>query len=332
MADRPLLEVRNLKVSFFTHAGEVQAVRGISYKLDAGKVMGIVGESGSGKSVSTYGILGIIPDPGRIVEGEIEFDGKIVTKLSEKEMLGIRGKDVAMIFQDPMTCLNPVYTVGSQIDETLRKHTSLTRAQRAKRIVELFTLVGINQPERRARQYSHELSGGMRQRVMIAMALACNPKLLIADEPTTALDVTIQAQILELLSELKDKIHMAVIFVTHDLGVVSEICDEISVMYAGMIVERGGKDDIFYRPAHPYTQGLLASVPKVNADEHERLVPIDGNPVDLIHPPAGCPFAMRCKRCMRVCVDRMPPELSLSEGHRVSCWLPVARDMKEGEA
>lgn len=291
--------------------------------------MGIVGESGSGKSVSSYTILGIVPSPGRVVGGEIEFDGKLVTSLSEKELLKIRGKDVAMIFQDPMTCLNPVYTVGNQIDETLRKHTSLSKAQRRTRMIELFELVGINQPEKRLKQYPHELSGGMRQRAMIAMALSCNPKLLIADEPTTALDVTIQAQIIELLIELKKKLGMGIIFVTHDLGVVSEICDRICVMYGGMIIEAGSTDQIFYSPQHPYTWGLLASVPKVNVDEHERLIPIDGVPIDLINPPAGCPFAPRCNYCMKCCVDKMPPVSTIEDGHTVACWLPIVRALGE---
>ena len=321
-----LLEVKNLTVSFFTYAGEVKAVRGISYDVKKGEVMGIVGESGSGKSVSSFGLFGMIPDPGRILEGEIFFDGRDVVKMSERELLKMRGKEISMIFQDPMTSLNPVFTVGNQIDEVLRKHTSLNKAERRQRIIELFQLVGINQPEKRIDQYPYEFSGGMRQRVMIAMALACNPKLLIADEPTTALDVTIQAQILELMKELKQKIDMSIVFITHDLGVVSEICDHICVMYAGKIIERGTSDQIFYEPKHPYTWGLLASVPKVNADEHERLIPIEGNPVDLIHPPMGCPFAPRCKYCMRACLTKMPPESTVQEGHSVSCWLPV-RDL-----
>ena len=326
-----LLEVKDLVVSFFTYAGEVKAVRGISYSVGRGEVMGIVGESGSGKSVSSFGLLGMIPDPGRVLGGQILFDGKEITKLGERDMLKIRGKDISMIFQDPMTSLNPVFTVGDQIDEVLRKHTDLGKEERRKRIIELFDLVGINQPERRISQYPYEFSGGMRQRVMIAMALACNPKLLIADEPTTALDETIQAQILELMKELKDKIEMSIVFITHDLGVVSEICDHICVMYAGVIVEKGTSDQIFYDPKHPYTWGLLASVPKVNANEHERLVPIEGNPVDLINPPAGCPFAPRCKYCMKACLTKMPPESLVEEGHYVSCWLPVKELMdKEG--
>ncbi len=324
-----LVEVKNLEVSFFTYAGEVKAVRGISYNLKPGEVMGIVGESGSGKSVSSYGLMGIIPEPGKVIGGQILFEGQDVTAMSEKELLKIRGKDISMIFQDPMTSLNPLFTIGNQIEESLRKHTSMNRDERQKRMVDLLTLVGINQPEKRLKQYPHEFSGGMRQRVMIAMALACDPKLLIADEPTTALDVTIQAQILELLKELKNKIHMGIVFITHDLGVVSDICDSISVMYAGTIVESGSSDQIFYEPRHPYTWGLLASVPKIDTDEHQRLIPIEGNPVDLINPPAGCPFAPRCKHCMKICIDQAPPQCQVEEGHMAACWLPVKEAREE---
>ena len=329
--NKNLVEVKNLEVSFFTYAGEVKAVRGISYNLKPGEVMGIVGESGSGKSVSSYGLMGIIPEPGKVIGGQILFEGRDVTAMSEKELLKIRGKDISMIFQDPMTSLNPLFTIGNQIEESLRKHTSLDKDQRQKRMVELLTLVGINQPEKRLKQYPHEFSGGMRQRVMIAMALACDPKLLIADEPTTALDVTIQAQILELLKELKDKIHMGIVFNTHDLGVVSDICDSISVMYAGTIVESGSSDQIFYEPRHPYTWGLLASVPKIDTDEHQRLIPIEGNPVDLINPPKGCPFAPRCKHCMKICIDQAPPQCQVGEGHMAACWLPVKEAREEEE-
>ena len=323
-----LLQVKNLQGSFFTYAGEVKAVRGISYDLHKGEVRGIVGESGSGKSVSSYAILGIIPHPGKVIGGEIDFDGKVITRMSEKELLPIRGRDVSMIFQDPMTCLNPVYTVGNQIDETLLKHTNMNRQQRRDRMLELLDLVGINQPEKRLTQYPHELSGGMRQRIMIAMGLCCNPKLLIADEPTTALDVTIQEQIIQLLIDLKNKLHMAVIFVTHDLGVIAEISDKISVMYGGMIVESGTSDQIFYEPKHPYTWGLLASIPNVNIDEHARLVPIEGTPIDLINPPKGCPFSPRCKFAMKCCVDHMPPLCTIDSEHTVSCWLPVMEGLK----
>ena len=326
--DYILLKVNDLEVSFFTHAGEVKAVRKVSYDLKYGEAMGIVGESGSGKSVSSYALMGIIPEPGKILNGSINFEDKDITKLSEAEMLKLRGKEVGMIFQDPMTSLNPVFTVGSQIDESLKKHTNLDKKQREKRIIELFELVGINLPEKRLKQYPHEFSGGMRQRVMIAMALACNPKLLIADEPTTALDVTIQAQIIELLKELKEKINMSIIFITHDLGVISEICDKVAVMYAGNIIERGSIDDIFYNPKHPYTLGLLKSIPKINADEHERLIPIEGNPVDLINPPKGCAFAPRCDYCMNICMEKVPPVYSVGEGHESSCWLLVKEEFE----
>ncbi len=318
-----LLKVSNLEVSFFTYAGEVKAVRGISYELKPGEVMGIVGESGSGKSVSSYGLMGIIPEPGKVIGGSIEFDGKEITKLSDRELLKIRGKDIGMIFQDPMTSLNPVFTVGNQIDEALKKHTKLNRAERKARMIELFKLVGINQPEKRINQYPHEFSGGMRQRVMIAMALSCSPKLLIADEPTTALDVTIQAQIIELLKELRSKTNMSIIFITHDLGVIADICDKVAVMYAGNIIETGTIDEIFYEPKHPYTWGLLKSMPKINSEEHERLVPIEGNPVDLINPPKGCAFAPRCNNCMKICTEKVPPACNISDGHQALCWLAV---------
>lgn len=329
--DDILLKVNDLEVSFFTHAGEVKAVRKVSYDLKYGEAMGIVGESGSGKSVSSYALMGIIPEPGKILNGSINFEDKDITKLSEAEMLKLRGKEVGMIFQDPMTSLNPVFTVGSQIDESLKKHTNLDKKQREKRIIELFELVGINQPEKRLKQYPHEFSGGMRQRVMIAMALACNPKLLIADEPTTALDVTIQAQIIELLKELKEKINMSIIFITHDLGVISEICDKVAVMYAGNIIERGSIDDIFYNPKHPYTHGLLKSIPKINNESHERLIPIEGNPVDLINPPKGCSFAPRCEHCMKVCMENVPPVYTIDENHEVSCWLLVKEELEREE-
>lgn len=327
----PLLQVKDLEVSFFTNAGEVKAVRKISYDLKFGEVIGIVGESGSGKSVSSYALMGIIPEPGKVIGGDIIFDADEILKKSEKEMEKIRGKEVGMIFQDPMTSLNPVFSVGHQIEESLKRHTEMNKEQRQKRMLELLMLVGINQPEKRLKQYPHELSGGMRQRIMIAMALACNPKLLIADEPTTALDVTIQAQIIELLKELKEKINMSIIFITHDLGVVADICDKIAVMYAGTVVERGSVDDIFYSPMHPYTKGLLKSIPRVDNDSHERLVPIEGNPVDLIFPPAGCSFAPRCESCMKICLEKVPPIYKEKEGHESACWLHVKELMeKEG--
>ena len=326
----PLLQVKDLEVSFFTNAGEVKAVRKISYDLKFGEVIGIVGESGSGKSVSSYALMGIIPEPGKVIGGDIIFDGEKILEKTEGDLQKIRGKDVGMIFQDPMTSLNPVFTVGHQIEESLKRHTELNKIQRTERIIELLKLVGINQPEKRVKQYPHELSGGMRQRIMIAMSLACNPKLLIADEPTTALDVTIQAQIIELLKELKEKINMSIIFITHDLGVVADICDKIAVMYAGTVVEKGSVEEIFYKPQHPYTKGLLKSIPRVDSDEHERLIPIEGNPVDLIFPPAGCAFAPRCESCMKICLENVPPVYMENEGHESACWLHV-KDLMEKE-
>ncbi len=327
--NKSFLSINNLEVSFFTHAGEVKAVRGISYSVNKGEILGIVGESGSGKSVSTSALMRMVAAPGEILAGQIQFDGKDILSLSEKEMTEIRGRDIGMVFQDPMTSLNPVYTVGNQIDEVLRKHTDLNKSERKARIIELFELVGINQPEKRIKQYPHEFSGGMRQRVVIAMALACNPKLLIADEPTTALDVTIQAQIIELLKELKEKINITIIFITHDLGVIAEICDKVAVMYGGTIVEQGSLEDIFYRPRHPYTIGLLKSIPKLNGG-NSRLIPIDGSPIDLINPPAGCPFAPRCEQCMKICMNKRPPISDISDKHSTSCWLEYKRMYEKG--
>ncbi|WP_411677608.1 ABC transporter ATP-binding protein [Caproicibacter sp.] len=321
MKQEHLLDINDLKVSFFTHAGEVKAVNGVTYTMDYGEVLGIVGESGSGKSVSAYTLTGLVDRPGRIVGGSVNFNGHQIEKLPEKEFRKIRGKEVSLIFQDPMTSLNPVFTIGNQLEEMLRLHTNKNRAQRRQRAIELLTLVGVNEPEKRLKQYPHEFSGGMRQRVMIAMALACEPKLLIADEPTTALDVTIQAQIMELMVDLKKKIGMSVMLITHDLGVVSDVCDRIAVMYAGKIVEIGTTDEIFYEPKHCYTNGLLRSIPKINETTHERLIPIEGTPVDLLNPPAGCPFAPRCESCMKICLRQMPEFIQHSETHKSACWL-----------
>lgn len=324
-----LLDIEDLKVSFFTPAGEVKAVSGVSYTLNYGEVLGIVGESGSGKSVSAYTLMGLIANPGKIVGGTVNFNGHHVEKMTKKEFRKMRGSEVSIIFQDPMTSLNPVYTVGNQLTEMLRLHTAMNRKQRGDRAEELLKLVGINEPLRRMKQYPHEFSGGMRQRVMIAMALACEPKLLIADEPTTALDVTIQAQIMELMVELKKKINMSIILITHDLGVVSDVCDRIAVMYAGKIVEIGSTDDIFYHPKHCYTQGLLRSIPKISEKGRERLVPIEGTPVDLLNPPAGCPFAPRCEKCMRICLKAMPEFTEISTGHKSACWLLQKAESEE---
>lgn len=324
-----LLSVQDLHVSFFTPVGEVKAVGGISYELDHGEVMGIVGESGSGKSVEAYAIMGLLQSPGRVTGGSITFEGEDVLAFDAKQQQNFRGNRVSMIFQNPMTCLNPVYTIGNQLVEAVCCHDVIPRSEAAARAIEMLTLVGINNPERRMKQYPHELSGGMRQRVMIAMGLVCNPKLLIADEPTTALDVTIQAQIIELMKEIQKKTGMAIIFITHNLGVVAEICDKVSVMYAGKIVEQGTVDDIFYRPQHPYTLGLMRSMPRVDEEEHERLIPIEGTPVDMLNPPKGCPFGPRCPHCMKICLRQEPPQIDVGGGHRASCWLLVDEAKKE---
>ena len=319
-----LLEVKNLHVSFFTPAGEVKAVNGISYDVDYDEVMGIVGESGSGKSVEAYSIIGLLQSPGKVMEGSITLEGEDMLAKTPSEMVDYRGSQVAMIFQNPMTCLNPVYTIGNQLTEALRAHDkSISKEDADKRAMEMLEQVGINNVEKRMKQYPHELSGGMRQRVMIAMGLICHPKLLIADEPTTALDVTIQAQILELMKELQKKNHMGIIFITHNLGVVAEVCDKVSVMYAGKMVEQGPVDDIFYKPGHPYTMGLLRSMPRVDAESYERLIPIEGSPVDMLNPPEGCPFAPRCEHAMKVCLQKMPPYVELGDNHRAACWLRV---------
>ena len=316
-----LLEIKDERLSFFTPAGEVKALNGVSFSMEEGEVLGIVGESGSGKSVTAYSIMGLTAYPGKLIGGTIRFNGHQVDQMTEKEFRKMRGNEVSIIFQDPMTSLNPVYTIGNQIVEVIRLHTDKTPEQAKDRARELLELVGINEPEKRLKQYPHELSGGMRQRVMIAIALACEPKLLIADEPTTALDVTIQAQILELMQELRKKLGMSIIMITHDLGVVASMCERIAVMYAGHIVEYGTTDEIFYEPSHEYTKGLINSIPKLTTEESERLVPIEGQPVDLLNPPEGCPFAPRCENCMKICLNRMPPRTQLSDTHYSYCWL-----------
>ncbi|MBQ8075520.1 MAG: ABC transporter ATP-binding protein [Oscillospiraceae bacterium] len=319
---KKLIEIKDLKVSFFTPAGEVKAVNGISYSLGYNEVMGIVGESGSGKSVEAYSIIGLLQSPGKVIGGSIEFEGENVLNFDEEQMRQFRGNKVSMIFQNPMTCLNPVYTIGNQLIEALTCHDkSITKEEAKARAIEMLELVGINNAEKRMTQYPHEFSGGMRQRAMIAMALICNPKLLIADEPTTALDVTIQAQILELMKDLQKKENTSIIFITHNLGVVAEICDKVSVMYAGHIIEQGIVDDIFYNPMHPYTKGLLASTPRIDEDGRERLVPIEGTPIDLLNPPQGCNFGPRCKNCMKICTKQKPPFADLGNGHVSACWL-----------
>lgn len=326
-----LLEIKDEKLSFFTPAGEVKALNGVSFSMNEGEVLGIVGESGSGKSVTAYSIMGLTAYPGKLIGGTIYFNGHQIEKMSEKEMRKIRGNEVSIIFQDPMTSLNPVYTIGNQITEVIRLHTGKSKKEAYDRAKELLELVGINEPTKRLKQYPHELSGGMRQRVMIAIALACEPKLLIADEPTTALDVTIQAQILELMQELRQKLGMSIIMITHDLGVVASMCERIAVMYAGHIVEYGTADEIFYEPKHEYTKGLINSIPKLSTQEIERLVPIEGQPVDLLNPPAGCPFAPRCANCMKICLREMPPKTELSDTHYSHCWLLQKEEFEKGE-
>lgn len=325
-----LVDVKNERLSFFTPAGEVKALNDVSIRLKEGEVLGIVGESGSGKSVTAYSLMGLTAHPGKLLGGELHFNGHQVETLSEKEIRKIRGNEISIIFQDPMTSLNPVYTIGNQITEVIRLHTDKTKQQAKERARELLELVGINEPEKRLKQYPHELSGGMRQRVMIAIALACEPKLLIADEPTTALDVTIQAQILELMMELKDKLGMAIIMITHDLGVVASMCERIAVMYAGRIIEYGTTDDIFYHPKHEYTKGLIRSIPRLDTKEHERLVPIEGTPVDMLNPPAGCPFAPRCDAAMRICLREMPPVTTFGDVHYTQCWLNQKEEVEKG--
>ena len=328
--DTPMLQVKNLCTSFNVDAGEVRAVNGISFNLDKGKVLGIVGESGSGKSVTAYSIMRILVEPGKIVGGEILFNGEDIVKYSKKQMREFRGKRVSIIFQDPMTSLNPTFTIGNQLREAILLHTDRNRAEANARALEMLQLVGVNEPEKRLKQYPHELSGGMRQRVMIAMALACEPGILIADEPTTALDVTIQAQILELMKDLQKKMGMAIIMITHDLGVIADMCDEIIVMYAGRVCERGTVDEIFYNPRHEYTKGLLRSIPTLNGG-HDKLIPIAGSPVDLTNLPAGCAFASRCDRCMKICLTEQPEEVRVNDSHIASCWMNVKQVYDEAQ-
>ena len=326
-----LVNIQHEKLSFFTPAGEVKALNDVTIQMKAGEVLGIVGESGSGKSVTAYSIMGLTADNGKLVGGTIEFNGHKIHEMDEKELREIRGKEVSIIFQDPMTSLNPVYTIGNQIEEVLKLHIGLKGQEAHDRAVEMLSLVGINEPEKRVKQYPHELSGGMRQRVMIAIALACQPKLLIADEPTTALDVTIQAQILDLMQDLKKKLGMGIILITHDLGVVASMCDHIAVMYAGEIVEYGTADDIFYRSAHEYTKGLLRSIPKLHEEEYEKLVPIEGQPVDLLNPPEGCAFASRCDNCMKICLKQKPDPIEY-DGHYARCWMQQKKLLEEEQA
>lgn len=332
-----LVDIKHERLSFFTPAGEVKALNDVTIQMKDGEVLGIVGESGSGKSVTAYSIMGLTADNGKITGGSVTFNGHRIDQLSERELRKIRGQEVSIIFQDPMTSLNPVWTIGNQIEEAVRLHTEKKGPEIRARAIELLQLVGINEPEKRLKQYPHALSGGMRQRVMIAMALACEPKLLIADEPTTALDVTIQAQILDLMQDLKKKLGMGIIMITHDLGVVASMCDQIAVMYAGEIVEYGATDDIFYNPKHEYTKGLLKSIPKFQEKDYSKLVPIEGHPVDLLNPPKGCGFAPRCEKCMQICLTKKPVRSDYESlcgkdhVHYSRCWLEQKAEFESAQ-
>ena len=322
LGDDSLLQVKDLRISFSTYAGEVQAIRGASFDLRRGETLAIVGESGSGKSVAARSIMRLNPEANTIVRGgEILFDGRDLLKLNEKQMQRIRGSEIAMVFQDPMTSLDPTMRVGRQIEESLKKHLGMSGRQATERAVELLKLVGIPSPEARLRQYPHQFSGGMRQRVVIAIALSCDPQVLIADEPTTALDVTIQAQILELLRELQERLGMSIVLITHDLGVVASTAHRIAVMYGGKIVETGTLREIFYNPQMPYTWGLLASIPLPTADRSQELIPIPGSPPSALDPPKGCPFTARCPYAMQICAEEMPEYTPFSEEHKAACWL-----------
>ncbi|MBP3648171.1 MAG: ABC transporter ATP-binding protein [Clostridia bacterium] len=324
-----LLEVKDLRTSFFTDAGEVKAVDGVSFSLDHGKVLGIVGESGSGKSVTAYSIMQILAPTGKIVGGSVKLDGQELVGADEKVMRTVRGNKISIIFQDPMTSLNPTYTIGHQLMEAILLHTDRNRKQARERALEMLQLVNVNEPEKRLKQYPYELSGGMRQRVMIAMALACEPDILIADEPTTALDVTIQAQILDLMGELQKQLGMAIIMITHDLGVVAQMCDEVVVMYAGSICEQGTADEIFYNPRHEYTKGLMRSIPTA-ANNGQRLQPITGTPIDLLNMPKGCPFAPRCENAMKICLTQRPEKMIINDEHHATCWMNIKQGIEEG--
>lgn len=323
-----MIQIKDLHVQFSTYGGQVQAVRGVSFDLHKGETLAIVGESGCGKSVTSQSIMRLIPTPpGRITSGSILFKGQDLTKLSEKKMRDIRGADISMIFQDPMTALNPTLRVGEQIAENIMQHENTSKEKAKEKAFEMLELVGIPNPKERLKQYPHEFSGGMRQRIVIAMALVCNPEVLIADEPTTALDVTIQAQILELFKDIQQKTDVSIVLITHDLGVVAQVADRVAVMYAGKIVEIGTRRDIFYTPQHPYTKGLLRSVPRLDLYESE-LVPIAGSPPDLFAPPSGCSFAPRCPYVMEVCDRMYPVSTKLKESHQVHCWLQDERAQK----
>ncbi len=323
--NQPILQVKNLQIEFKTYGGKVQAVRDVSFDLEAGECLAVVGESGCGKTVTAKSILKLLPaNLSTIKDGSsILFNDQEIVNFDEKEMQSLRGNDISMIFQDPMTSLNPTMTVGKQISESLIKHQGLSREQALERTIEYLTLVGIANPEKRVKEYPNSLSGGMRQRVMIAIAMCCNPKLLIADEPTTALDVTIQAQILDLMRGLQSQFNTAIILITHDLGVVANMAKRILVFYAGQIVEEGLCDDVFYRPRHPYTWGLIKSMPRLNTEHKEDLLSIDGSPPDLFAPPKGCAFAARCEYAMEICLQEQPPAIEVASRHKTACWLAL---------
>ena len=316
-----ILEVKNMRTSFFTHIGEVQAVRDVSFDLHKGEILGIVGESGSGKSVTMMSVMKLLQESGKIVEGEVLFKGKDLVKMTAKEMNMIRGNQMSMVFQDPMTALNPVYTVGNQIAEVIMRHKKVSAAEAKKMAVSMLKLVGIPSPEDRVNNYPHEFSGGMRQRAMIAMALSCDPELLIADEPTTALDVTIQAQVLDLMQDIQKELNTSIILITHDLGVVAETCNRVIVMYGGIILEEASVEKLFAKPSNPYTVGLLRSVPDPTKNTKEKLIPIKGTPPDLLKPPLGCPFCKRCDHAMQICAEELPPLFEVEQNHKSRCWL-----------